>query len=504
MRLKRVIVIGAGVGGLVSALMLAARGCEVIVLEAGDTVGGKIAEAHVGGSAIDCGPTVFTMRYVFDDILDEIGLSLDQELSLQPADVLARHAWGPDGHFDLMADRAAAIEAVGDFFGAREAAAYKGFCASAKAIHDAVAATFIKGERPSRLSVPFRVGLSGGVAMLRERAFASLWSTLSDHFSDPRLRQLFGRYATYCGSSPFLAPAILMLVAHVEQEGVWLVNGGMIEVARMLARLAEAQGASIRLEARVRDIVAERGQVSGVVLASGERLDADAVIFNGDVAALGDGLLGTAATRSVDPVPPSARSLSAVTWSFGAKTNGFPLARHTVFFGSDYPQEFEAIFKAGQLPKDPTVYVCAPDRDASGRLKTEPDQPERLFCLINAPAVGDGRTFTEQEIDPCRKATFALMRRCGLEIDVNPLEMATATPTTFNTRFPGTGGALYGRSNHRLNASFDRPGARTRLPGLYLAGGSIHPGPGVPMAALSGRQAARALLKDFVSTRRFR
>jgi 1-hydroxycarotenoid 3,4-desaturase len=499
MGLKRVIIVGAGVGGLVSALTLAARGVDVTVLEAGNAAGGKIAEVKVGGRAIDCGPTVFTMRRVFDEIVGDVGASLDDELSLRPADVLARHAWGSDGHFDLLADRAAAIEAVGDFFGAEAAHAYAGFCTSAKSIHDAVSSTFITGQRPSRLSVPFRVGLSGGAAMIRARAFATLWSTLSDHFADPRLRQLFGRYATYCGSSPFLAPAILMLVAHVEQEGVWLVTGGMIEVARMLARLAVAQGATIRLNARVSEITVERGRASGVVLASGERLDADAVIFNGDVAALGAGHLGASAARAVDPVPVSARSLSAVTWSFVARTAGFPLARHTVFFGRDYAQEFDTIFNAGRLPADPTIYVCASDRDASGRKPAGPDGPERLFCLVNAPAIGDGRTLTEEEIDQCRKATFGLMRRCGLEIDVRDPEIATATPMTFNDRFPGTGGALYGRANHTLNASFDRPGARTRLPGLYLAGGSVHPGPGVPMAALSGRQAVMALLTDFAS-----
>jgi 1-hydroxycarotenoid 3,4-desaturase len=502
---RRTIIVGAGIGGLVSALLLAARGEDVLVLEAADSPGGKLSQTVIAGRAIDAGPTVFTMRGVFDEILAEAGAALDDHLTLRPADLLARHAWGPEGRFDLPADRQAAVDSVAGFFGSDEARRYVGFCTAAKAIHAAVSATFITGERPSRLSVPFRIGLGGGAAMLRYKAFSTLATALSTHFADPRLRQLFGRYATYCGSSPYLAPAILMLIAHVEQEGVWLVDGGMKSIATMLANLAIAQGADIRLNTRVAAITVDHARASGVVLASGERLKANAVIANCDVAALAGGLFGPDAARAVNAVPPGGRSLSAVTWSLLAETRGFPLARHTVFFGGNYVEEFDAIFKAGRLPAEPTVYICAEDRNASGmRLDSSSHRPERLFCLVNAPANGDTRDFSATEIEQCRTTTFSLMQRCGLQVTYDPQAIATSTPADFNRRFPGTGGALYGQANHDLNASFRRPAARTNLPGLYLAGGSVHPGPGVPMAALSGRQAATALLSDLASTRPFR
>jgi 1-hydroxycarotenoid 3,4-desaturase len=179
-----------------------------------------------------------------------------------------------------------------------------------------------------------------------------------------------------------------------------------------------------------------------------------------------------------------------------ARTRGFPLARHTVFFSDDYAGEFDDIFVHSRLPRNPTVYVCAQDRDDGGAGPSE--GPERLLCLVNAPPRGDA-SFEPAEIRACETHMLDVLSRSGLKID--PLATVTTTPADFHKMFPATGGALYGRASHGWMASFRRPGARSRLPGLYLAGGSVHPGPGVPMAALSGRMAAASLLADFASTR---
>jgi 1-hydroxycarotenoid 3,4-desaturase len=289
-----------------------------------------------------------------------------------------------------------------------------------------------------------------------------------------------------------------MLVAHVEQDGVWLVEGGMHRIAQALAQLAAHHGAQLRYGAHVSEVLVERGAAAGVRLADGERIDADLVICNADASALGGGLLGAAARAAVEPVPPAARSLSALTWVLLARTRGFPLRRHTVFFSADYPAEFDAIFRAGRLPAQPTVYVCAQDR---GDDDTSPPGPERLLCLVNAPPVGDRRRFEAREIEACEQAAFGLMQRCGLTVERDPARTVITTPAEFDALFPGTGGALYGRASHGWQASFQRPGVRSRIPGLYLAGGSVHPGPGVPMAALSGRLAAQAVLQDLAGAR---
>jgi 1-hydroxycarotenoid 3,4-desaturase len=321
-----------------------------------------------------------------------------------------------------------------------------------------------------------------------------LWRALGQHFRDPRLQQLFGRYATYCGSSPFLAPATLMLVAHVEQAGVWLVDGGMHRIACALESLAQTRGARFRYDAEVTEVIERGGRATGVRLFTGERIDADAVIINADVAAVARGRFGTPVSRVTPPTPHDARSLSAVTWNLVARTEGFPLLRHTVFFSRDYPAEFEDILRHDRIPSEPTVYVCAQDRDDRG--DTRPSSPERLLCLVNAPASGDTRAFDAAEIARCEARAFALLERCGLQVERSPGQCVVTTPADFERLFPSTGGALYGRASHGWTASFQRPNARSRMEGLYHAGGSVHPGPGVPMAALSGRLAARALLED--------
>ena len=163
----------------------------------------------------------------------------------------------------------------------------------------------------------------------------------------------------------------------------------------------------------------------------------------------------------------------------------------------------EDIFEKRRLPRKPTVYVHAPDRPAD-RRRAPNSGPERLFCLVNAPARGRYmRIQNRRNSTECQESMLRLMKRCGLNLRWQPQEMVRTTPSDFNRRFPGTGGALYGRASHGWRASFQRPGSRTHLKGLYLAGGSVHPGPGVPMAALSGRLAAKCLVTDFVRKPRF-
>ena len=471
--------------------MLAARGLDVTVLERQAAPGGKMRHIPVGDVRIDGGPTVFTMRWVFDEIFAAAGARLEDHLTLQSVEVLARHAWGDGPRLDLFASVPRSADAIGAFAGAAEARGYLAFVARAKKTFAALEATFIRDSRPSPMALVARAGLGGMGRLLATSPFTTLWNALGEHFADPRLRQLFGRYATYVGSSPFLAPATLMLIAHVEQEGVWLVEGGMHRVARAFETLATAKGAHFRYGADVTEILVKGGSAAGVRLANGEVFEADAIISNADIAALAAGRFGAPASGAVAPVPRARRSLSAVTWAMHARTRGFPMVRHNVFFSPDYKREFEELTIEGRLPSTPTIYVCAQDRgDEDAAL----DAPERLLCLINAPARGDYRPMTAAALAAAEAATFAQLSRNGLHIDRAAEREVLTTPSDFDALFPGTGGALYGQSVHGWSATFARPGTETKLPGLYVASGSAHPGAGVPMAALSGRLAALRVL----------
>ncbi len=498
----RVVVVGAGIGGLVSALVLAHRGLEVTVVEAANYPGGKMRQIEVDGVAIDSGPTVFTMRWVFDQMLAEMQTSLSDLLDLEPIHVLARHAWrGTEGYLDLFADIHRSADAISQFSSPAEGRRFTEFCKQTRRLYQTLEGPYIRAQRPTLTSIARDLGPGGLGVLMGLGPFATLWGTLSRHFHDPRLQQLFGRYATYCGSSPWSAPATLMLVAQVELDGVWSVKGGMHAVASALAGLAQRKGVQFQYGVACSEILVSNGRAAGIALANGERIGANSVLFNGDAAALPAGLLGAGVRQSVPAVNPSNRSLSALTWSMHARTSGFPLVRHNVFFDDDYSSEFADIFRHGKLPGKGTVYVCAQDRDDSA---THPGKNERLLCLVNAPATGDIQPFDASETQACETRSLALLRQCGLTLETQPHQIALTTPTEFNRLFPATGGALYGQATHGWMSAFRRPGATTHLPGLYLAGGSVHPGPGVPMAAMSGRLAAETLMGHLDSTSRSR
>ncbi|WP_157937711.1 phytoene desaturase family protein, partial [Oceaniglobus roseus] len=308
-------------------------------------------------------------------------------------------------------------------------------------------------------------------------------------FSDPRLRQLSGRSATYVGGNPRLSPALLNLVSHAEARGVWRVRGGMHRLAEALAALFTARGGTLRLSTHARRIERQSGRVRAVVTADGTRLPCRAALFAGDPRALSQGLLGQGLALPDAATEP--RSLSALVWAFAATPQGPGLAHHNVFFGADPATEFKPLAQ-GHLPGDPTVYLCAQDRGTH----LAPPALERFETIVNAPPLrGPG-----PEPDTCRQLTFQSLARHGLTFSPAPPDSALTTPQHFDALFPASLGSLYGRSPHGLTAALKRPQARTAVPGLYLAGGGAHPGAGVPMATLSGAHAAAAMRKDLAST----
>jgi 1-hydroxycarotenoid 3,4-desaturase len=516
---NKVVVIGAGIAGLVGALMLSHAGAQVTVLEAQADCGGKMRQLRPGDSGtdqsvnwqgIDSGPTVLTMKWVFEEIFESLGLNLDRELSLSQLDVLARHAWGADdgaNQLTLYSDGSKSEEAVAQFAGLTEAKRFRQFCKSAKSLYDSLEGAIIREPSPSLKKLTLSLGPRGLATLASIGPMKSLWDSLGGYFNDPRMRQLFARYATYCGSSPWSAPATLMLIAQVEMDGVWSVKGGMKALAQTLEKLAKDKGVIFKYQSACTSIEVESGEVKAV-LTEQERIEANAVLFNGDIQALCDGLLGQEIetlmrTRHGGRIE---RSLSAVTWSMRCEVEEthFKLDRHNVFFQDHYENEFKDIFRNNRLPTQPTVYVCAQERGLVSAIQDQDSKTskESIFCLVNAPANGDRYQFTPQELEACETATFSLLKRCGLQIKIDPSSVIQTLPQHFHRLFPATGGALYGQATHGWMQVFSRSNAKTPIKGLFLAGGSVHPGPGLPMAAMSARLAVGAVMDHLGLTKR--
>jgi 1-hydroxycarotenoid 3,4-desaturase len=432
----------------------------------------------VGGQRFDSGPTVLTMRWVFDELFGLSGQNLDTHLILQPLQTLARHYWSGGQGLDLFADQAQTIDAIGCFAGKAEAEGYKAFAAASRRIHMALLQPFLKSQRPT----PW--GLSAAMPLrevLQINPFENYWHALGRYFKDARLQQLFGRYATYCGSSPFAAPATLMLVADVEASGVWRVANGMAALAEAMENHARRLGVQFHFNCKADRIEMQGTKVTAVIDVAGTRHPCSAVVVNADSAAVAAGLFGDHLSTAVTKLKSSDRSLSAITWCSITHETGVPLDHHTVFFSDDYEAEF-ADLKRGPA-QDPTVYVC--------------DQKEgRKMILVNAPAN------TEAAPADINKHMIRRLEKSGMTMTLQADATVCRSPQDFALLYPATSGALYGRASHGWMSTFQRPQARTKIPGLYLAGGSTHPGPGVPMAALAGMRAAAAILEDRTSTRR--
>ena len=484
---SRIVIIGAGIGGLAAALRLAAAGCAVTVIEAAETPGGKMRTLPSDAGPVDAGPTVLTMRPVFDALFADVGERLDDHITLTPLPTLARHFWADGTRFDLMADPDASAASISATFGPKAEAEFQRFTARARRLFHAFDAPMLQSASPSQRALTLQV-LKSPRLLWDMAPHQTLHRLLRGSFTEPKLRQLFGRYATYVGGSPYTAPALLSLISHSEAMGVWAVQGGMHRLAQVIAGLAQARGAQFHYGQVARRIEQQGGRVSAVVTTLG-KFPADVVLFNGDPRALTTGLLGDGVKRAVATTGVEPRSLSAYVQAFAAVPTGPDLTYHNVFFGDDEAAEFSALAR-GERPTDATLYVCAQDRATS-----TPTGPERFEIILNGPPTKTDKD-TDQEVAACQTQVFARLAQFGLHFNPTPGANSLTTPQGFARLFPASNGSLYGRSPQGLTAGLKRPQARTAVPGLYLVGGGAHPGAGVPMATLCARHAAVAILTD--------
>lgn len=485
----KIIIVGAGIGGLAAALRLSHAGCAVTLFDMHSAPGGKMRTIASEAGPVDAGPTVLTMRPVFDALFADVGERLDDHITLRPLETLARHYWDDGTMLDLTVSAETNRDNITKTFGTKAAQQFTSFSNRAKRLFDAFDQPMMQTGKPDQTAVTKTV-LRNPSLIWDMAPHKSLASLLKSSFRDPRLAQLFGRYATYVGGSPYASPAILALIWQAEAQGVWVVDGGMNRLATTIAARAQAHGAELRLNTKVTRITRQNGRITGVRTAD-RHYPADIVLFNGDPRALATGLLGPAPQDAIDTTGTEPRSLSAFVHAFAAIPRGPALAHHTVFFGHDPQAEFAALAR-GEMPTDATLYLCAQDH---GQIAQ--DALQRFEIIMNGPPVPRD---PQKEKPLCQTQIFNRFQDFGLGFSPTPGPQALTTPDGFNALFPASLGSLYGRSPHGLTAAFKRPTARTAVPGLYLCGGGIHPGAGIPMATLSARHAAAAIMNDHAST----
>lgn len=469
--MSRVVVIGAGMGGLAAAARLARLKHEVTVVDRAETVGGKLGTFSADGFTWDTGPSLVTIPQAFRDLFRKTGKPIEKVLDLVPLDPIARYRFADGTELDLPGtgalDIARALDAA---LGEGAGADWTALMERASAIWEATRREFVEAPLdglPTLLRMASRRPRDvATVAPLR-----SLRGIGRRYLGDPRLRMLLDRYATYSGSDPRRAPAALACVPYVEQSfGAWHVRGGLRVLAEATRERAEQCGARLRLGDGAERIHLDTGAVSAVELDSGELIACDVVVSGIDASVLYSSLL---------PRPDQLRRLRNATPSYsafalllGLSARPPGLQHHTVLFAADYDAEFDAL-RTGRIVEDPTIYISAPEDGRS------------LFVLVNSPrhgqvdwdAPGVKESYGDQLLD--------LMAARGLDVRAQVVARHSRTPADIERDTGSPGGAIYGSSSDGPRAAFLRPANRSPVPGLFLVGGSAHPGGGLPLVTLS-------------------
>lgn len=489
---RHVVIVGGGIGGLSAGIRLAAAGHRVTLFEKNAQVGGKMSEVSADGFRWDTGPSVITMRPVFEELFAAAGRQLDDYLTLLPVEPLTRYFY-PDGtRLDATQDLPQMDEQI-RAIDPRDVAGYRDFLHYAATLHQLTGPVFIYDQPPNWRRVlrakPWR--------FLQADPWLTLDQAIRRRVHSPHLRQLLGRFATYVGASPFQAPATLGVIADVELAGgVWYPQGGIYAIARAMARLAQEVGVVIHSATPVDAITVAGGRAGGVRLADGTQVAADAVLANVDVTTVYQHLLPAAVATPARRARLTARetSCSGYVLLLGVEGNHPQLAHHNIFFSADYRQEFEDIFQHGRPPGDPTVYVAITSKTDAGHA---PDGCENWFVLVNAPATGSAFDWSREE-STYRAQVLAKLAAHGVDIRDRVRTTRILTPGDLAAMSGAWRGALYGISSNQAINAFRRPHNRSpHLKGLYFAGGTTHPGGGVPMVTLSGKVAADMIQEDW-------
>ena len=488
--MKKVVIIGGGLGGLSSAITLAQAGFHVELFEKNRHFGGKLMPIQLGDYSFDFGPNTITMPSVFKQVIEQTGARAEDYLEMIKLENHTRNIF-PDGtQFDFSSNQQAMLSQLQEL-DPTGAGNYHSFVKEITRLFKLSEQYFL--PRTFRSWRDY-VSPSLGAAILRVRPLQTLDSFFQSYFSNPRIIEAYNRYATYIGSSPYQAPATFAMIAYLEMvEGVYYVKGGNVKIAEAFASLAKKLGVGLHNDSEVKKVLLSGKQVIGVELQNGEEVMADYVIMNADLLKAYPELVPEKARPSFknEKVNKLEPSISAFVVMVGINKRFPQLKHHTVYFSDDYQQEFNDIFIHKKYSAKPTIYICNsshtdPDRSPKG---------DNLFILVNAPALPlDGKLQTEPLA--YKELIYETLSSHGLDLTDHIVEEKIITPSDIAAQFGAYRGALYGVSANRKKDAFLRPqNASKDIQNLFFVGGSTHPGGGSPMVTISGQNVAHSIIK---------
>lgn len=479
--MKRVIIIGSGIAGLAAALRMRKRGFDVLVLERNKYPGGKIYNLEIQGYRFDTGPSLFTMPHLVDELFQLYNESPKSYFNYQKKDTICNYFWEDGTGFSASANAKNFIDSAVKTFGVKKEN-LENYLANNREKYQLTEGIFLKKSLHKASTYLNTQTLKALLKTYKLDIDKSLNTVNEQSFDNPKLTQLFNRYATYNGSSPFKTPGIMSMIPHLEMDlGTYLPVGGMQAISTSLYNFSVEKGVNFHFLEPVQKITTKKQKVTGVVTEK-NTYEADLVISNADVFTSYKKLLK-------DHIPPNKilsqeRSSSALIFYWGVKKEFPELDLHNILFSENYRKEFDSIFEQKTIYNDPTVYINITSKE---ELNDAPKGCENWFVMINTP--GNFNQDWETLITEARQHIIKKISGI-LKIDIEPLIECEhiLDPRTIESKTQSHRGSLYGASSNSKFAAFLRhPNFTSKLKGLYFCGGSVHPGGGIPLCLLSAK-----------------
>lgn len=487
---NRVVVIGAGLGGMSAAIMLAQSGFQVTILEKNDKLGGKLNVLETHGFSFDLGPSIFTLPQIFRPLFESDGKRLEDYITLTRVDPQWRNFF-EDGTVVDLYERADAMRSEMEKLGPGVADEYESFAAYSRRQYEIVERGYLSQGFDTFWEFIRFYGLTDAKDL---DYLHSMSSSIHKRVRNPYLRDIFEYFIKYVGSSACDAPGFMNLMPNIQLEfGLWYVDGGMYQLARAFERrLAELQ-VTVRLGQEVVNIERNQRRVTGVVArgADGEqtRLEADYVISNMEVIPATEKLLG--GTKSeLKKLSRFEPSCSGIVVHLGLDRVYPQLAHHNFFYSKHQHAHFNRVFHDKKLPDDPTIYLVAPTR-------TDPTQAppgcDNIKILPHIPYINDKHPYTREDCIGLKDLCIDKLERMGMtDLRKHIVVEDFWTPFDIENRYASNRGSIYGVvCDRKRNFAFKAPKRSKQYENLFFAGGSVNPGGGMPMVTLSGQHVAR-------------